>query len=67
MAHAAHFDMIGQNLVLDKKTYAVSIKGLIKHAKDILFSEQSPKIEKPLNYRLRELSPHMQRDIGMMR
>ena len=67
MAHAAHFNMIAQDIVLDKKSYAVSIKGLIKHAADLLFSEKKEEVKQPLNYQLRELSPHMQRDIGMMR
>lgn len=67
MAHAAHYNMIAQDLAFDKKAYAVSIKGLIKHAADIFFSEKEKKIEKPLNYQLRGLSAHMQRDIGMMR
>ena len=64
MAHAAHFNMIPQDLALDKKVYAVSIKGLIKHTKDILFSDKK---ETSLNIQLRGLSPHILRDIGMMR
>ena len=64
MAHAAHFNMIPQDLALDKKAYAVSIKGLIRHTKDILFSDKK---ETSLDIQLRGLSPHILRDIGMMR
>ncbi len=63
MAHTAHFNMIPQDLALDKKAYAVSIKGLIKHAKDILFSDKK---ETSLDIQLKGLSPHLLRDIGMM-
>jgi len=61
MAHAAHINMIPQ--ALDTKAYAVSIKGLIKHTKDILFSDKK---EKSLEVQLKGLSPHLLRDIGMM-
>ncbi|PKH06497.1 hypothetical protein [Moritella sp. Urea-trap-13] len=63
MAHAAHINMIPQDLALDKKAYAVSIKGLIKHTKDILFSDKK---ETSLDIQLKGLSPHLLRDIGMM-
>ena len=45
------------------KAYAVSIKGLIKHTKDILFSDKK---ETSLEVQLKGLSPHLLRDIGMM-
>ncbi|QUM76737.1 hypothetical protein HWV00_11115 [Moritella sp. 24] len=63
MAHAAHINMIPQDLALDKKAYAVSIKGLIKHTKDIFFSEKK---QTSLDIQSRGLSPHLLRDIGMM-
>lgn len=63
MAHTAHLNMIPQDLALDKKAYAVSIKGLIKHTKDILFSDKK---ETSLDIQLKSLSPHLLRDIGMM-
>ncbi|MCG3722043.1 hypothetical protein EXA23_09175 [Vibrio cincinnatiensis] len=48
---------------MDKKTYTVNFKGLIAHFIDILFVES----HSAHCYHAGELSPHIQRDIGLMR
>lgn len=46
-----------------KKTYPVSIKGLIMHFVDVLFGKSSTKT--PKNYDASLLSSHMRQDIGL--
>ncbi|WED24424.1 hypothetical protein L3Q72_16225 [Vibrio sp. JC009] len=63
MAQVIHANNIPVHTSMDKRTYAVNIKGLIAHLLDVLFVEDS--VEK--SYYSSELSDHMQKDIGMMR
>ncbi|KLV03328.1 hypothetical protein ABT56_19565 [Photobacterium aquae] len=60
MAQAMNFDT---PVVMDKKAYAVSVKGLIAHALDILFS-----VKKTPSYcDVKDLPVHLQKDIGVYR
>ncbi|WP_375749833.1 hypothetical protein [Vibrio sp. HN007] len=63
MAQVMHANVVTAPASMDKKTYAVNIKGLIAHILDILFVSGEP--EKA--YYSSELSSHMQKDIGMTR
>lgn len=63
MAQAINFDTIATPSALDKKAYAVNIKGLIAHAVDILFGGS----EAPKQYNVSDLPVHLQKDIGMYR
>ncbi|EAS42857.1 hypothetical protein C9J48_11215 [Photobacterium profundum] len=63
MAQAINFDTIATPSALDKKAYAVNIKGLIAHAVDILFGGS----ETPKQYNVSDLPVHLQKDIGMYR
>lgn len=46
-----------------KKTYPVSIKGLIVHLVDVLFGKKSSSVA--VNYDANLLSNHMRRDLGL--
>ncbi|RJX75503.1 hypothetical protein DZ860_02155 [Vibrio sinensis] len=48
---------------MDRKTYTVSIKGLIAHLFDILFTDNSH----THTYNASDLSSHMQKDLGIYR
>lgn len=63
MAQALNFDTIATNVVMEKKAYAVNIKGLIAHALDILFGGESA----PKQYNVSDLPAHLQKDIGLYR
>ncbi|MGC9403814.1 MULTISPECIES: hypothetical protein [Vibrio] len=63
MSQVMHLDTIAAPTSMDKKTYAVSFKGLIKHLLDILFVDNS----EPRAYYASDLSDHMQRDLGLTR
>lgn len=64
MAQAMNFDTLAeQTTALDKKAYAVNIKGLIAHALDIISGgKKSPK-----QYNVADLPVHLQKDIGIYR
>ncbi|EGA70774.1 hypothetical protein VISI1226_01575 [Vibrio sinaloensis DSM 21326] len=62
MAQAMQIGTINAPISMDKKTYAVSFKGLIAHLLDILFTDNSPRA-----YYANDLSGHMQKDIGIYR
>lgn len=63
MAQAMNFDTIATPTAMDRKAYAVNIKGLIAHALDIIFgSSKSPK-----QYNVSDLPAHLQKDIGLYR
>jgi len=63
MAQVMHANDIVVPTSMDKKTYAVNIKGLIAHILDILVGKGE--VEK--SYYSSELSGHMQRDLGINR
>lgn len=63
MAQAINFETIAATNSMDKKTYAVSLKGLMMHLLDILFGKGD--VEK--TYYAADLSGHMQKDLGLMR
>ncbi|WCE31329.1 hypothetical protein [Vibrio sp. SCSIO 43137] len=63
MAQVMHANDIVVPTSMDKKTYAVNIKGLIAHILDILVGKGE--VEK--SYYSSELSGHMQRDLGIYR
>ncbi|MFA0086762.1 hypothetical protein BCU70_19380 [Vibrio sp. 10N.286.49.C2] len=63
MAQAMNIETIALAPSMDKKAYAVNIKGLIAHLLDIMFG----KGEVQNTYYTNELSGHMQRDIGLNR
>ncbi|NOH81750.1 hypothetical protein F0231_18625 [Vibrio sp. RE86] len=62
-AQAMQIGTIEAPISMDKKTYAVSFKGLIAHLLDILFTDNS----EPRAYYANDLSGHMQKDIGLYR
>jgi hypothetical protein len=62
-AQAMQMGTIDAPISMDKKTYAVSFKGLIAHLLDILFTDNS----EPRAYYANDLSGHMQKDIGLYR
>ncbi|MCG7496472.1 hypothetical protein MHO82_06335 [Vibrio sp. Of7-15] len=63
MAQAINFDTIATTPAMDKKAYAVNIKGLIAHMVDILFG----KGEVTHSCNAADLSAHLQKDIGIYR
>ncbi|OLQ71249.1 hypothetical protein BIT28_03545 [Photobacterium proteolyticum] len=63
MAQALNFDTIATPAAMDKKAYAVNIKGLIAHALDILFGGKKT----PKQYNVSDLPAHLQKDIGLYR
>ncbi len=63
MAHTMQFDNAVVSTSMDRKTYPVNFKGLIKHLMDILSVESH---QKP-HYHAADLSAHLQRDIGLIR
>ncbi|MEH0688214.1 hypothetical protein H4F05_05075 [Vibrio cholerae] len=63
MAQAMQMGTLNPTISMDKKTYAVSFKGLIAHLLDILFTDNS----QPRAYYADQLSGHMQKDIGLYR
>ncbi|WP_428775005.1 hypothetical protein [Vibrio sp.] len=63
MAQAIHVESIATPTSMDKRTYAVNIKGLIAHLLDILFVDNTPSE----TYYANELSSHMQKDLGIGR
>ncbi|GAB3521468.1 hypothetical protein ACQKP8_18460 [Photobacterium alginatilyticum] len=63
MAQALNFDTIATPAAMDKKAYAVNIKGLIAHALDILFGGTKT----PKQYNVSDLPAHLQKDIGLYR
>ncbi|ELR65729.1 hypothetical protein C942_00814 [Photobacterium marinum] len=63
MAQAMNFDTIAHNAAMEKKAYAVNIKGLIAHALDILFGARKA----PKQYNVSDLPVHLQKDIGIYR
>ncbi|WP_456294553.1 hypothetical protein M1D72_03660 [Vibrio sp. AK197] len=62
MAQTLQFDSVATTHSMDRKTYSVSVKGLIAHLMDILFTDTTPR-----SYYTNELSGHMQKDIGVYR
>ncbi|MEF1290942.1 hypothetical protein [Vibrio sp. M260118] len=63
MAQAMQIGNIEAPISMDKKSYAVSFKGLIAHLLDILFTDNS----EPRAHYASDLSGHMQKDIGLYR
>ena len=63
MAQVMQMGAIETPISMDKKTYAVSFKGLIAHLLDILFTDNS----EPRAHYVSDLSGHMQKDIGLYR
>ena len=63
MAQAMQINPIAAPISMDKKTYAVSFKGLVAHLVDILFTHHS----EPRTHYASSLSGHMQKDIGLYR
>ncbi|KLV10102.1 MULTISPECIES: hypothetical protein [Photobacterium] len=63
MAQAMNFDTIATSTAMDKKAYALNVKGLIAHALDILFGGKKA----PKQYSVSDLPVHLQKDIGMYR
>ncbi|ADT88485.1 hypothetical protein J0676_15310 [Vibrio sp. Vb2880] len=63
MAQAMRLGTVTAPTSMDKKTYAVNFKGLMKHLVDILFVDD----KQTRTYHSAELSSHMQRDIGLSR
>ena len=63
MAQVMHANTISVPTSMDKKTYAVNIKGLIAHLLDVLFVQESVET----TYYSSDLSDHMQKDIGISR
>ncbi|PSW20195.1 hypothetical protein C9I98_09065 [Photobacterium sanctipauli] len=66
MAQAMNFDTIATETAMDKmdkKAYAVNIKGLIAHALDIFFGGSKA----PKQYNVSDLPAHIQKDIGLYR
>jgi len=63
MAQVMNFDTIATPTAMDKKAYAVNIKGLIAHVVDILFGGSKA----PKHYNVSDLPSHLQKDIGIYR
>ncbi|MDT8866073.1 hypothetical protein [Vibrio fluvialis] len=63
MAQAMYLGTVTAPTSMDKKTYPVNFKGLMKHLVDILFVDS----QQTRSYYSAELSSHMQRDIGLSR
>ncbi|MDX1302835.1 hypothetical protein [Photobacterium sp.] len=63
MAQVMNFDTIATPTAMDKKAYAVNIKGLIAHVLDILFGGSKT----PNQYNVSDLPSHLQKDIGLYR
>ncbi|MGR5062828.1 hypothetical protein [Photobacterium sp. DNB22_13_2] len=63
MAQAMNFDTIATPTAMDKKAYAVTFKGLIAHAFDIVFVRKGTTKQ----YNVSDLPAHIQKDIGMYR
>lgn len=60
MAYVTNYNSIATSHSMDKKTYYVNFKGLIKHLMDILFTQHSSH-----TYYVDELSGYIQKDIGI--
>ncbi|MGF1734518.1 hypothetical protein [Photobacterium satsumensis] len=63
MAQAMNFDTIATPDAMDQKAYAVTFKGLIAHAFDIVFGRKGVSKQ----YNVSDLPVHIQKDIGMYR
>lgn len=63
MAQVIHVNSMSVPISMEKKIYAVNIKGLIAHLLDILFAAS----ESEKAYDSSDLSIHLQRDIGIRR
>ncbi|MBY3787905.1 hypothetical protein HPQ32_05555 [Photobacterium carnosum] len=64
MAQAFDFDSIPTSVMNDQKTYALTLKGLLVHASDILFSRSASKLAVR---NISDLPLHIQKDIGIYR
>ncbi len=60
MAHVANYEHTHTAASVDKKAYALTFKGLIRHAWDILFVRS----EKTAIYAT-DLPEHLRKDIGL--
>ncbi|MCD9498864.1 hypothetical protein [Photobacterium carnosum] len=64
MAQVFDFDSIPTSVMNDQKTYALTLKGLLVHARDILFSRSASKLAV---CNISDLPLHIQKDIGLYR
>ena len=64
MAQAFDFDSIPTSVMNDQKTYALTLKGLLVHARDILFSRSASKLAV---CNISDLPLYIQKDIGLYR
>ncbi|CCN32890.1 conserved hypothetical protein [Vibrio nigripulchritudo SO65] len=63
MAQVMHIETMAAPGSMGKKAYALNFKGLIAHLLDILFVESKAEPK----YNVGQLSPYLQRDIGLNR
>ncbi|CAM2897105.1 hypothetical protein [Vibrio rarus] len=63
MAQVMHINTIAVPSSQEAKSYSIDFKGLMMHLVDILFGKGQPS----KTYYARDLSDHMQKDLGMMR
>lgn len=64
MAQVFDFDSIPASVFNDKKTYSLTLKGLLVHARDIVFSRS---VSVPKTCNISYLPLHLQKDIGLYR
>ncbi|PSU76012.1 hypothetical protein C9J21_11895 [Photobacterium phosphoreum] len=64
MAQVFDFDSIPTSVMNDQKTYSLTLKGLLVHARDILFSRS---VSKPATRNISDLPLYIQKDIGLYR
>ncbi len=63
MAQTFDFDALVVSSAKEKKAYSLNFKGLMMHLLDTLFVSNN---DKPSAY-ARDLSSHIQKDVGLMR
>ena len=64
MAQVFDFDSIPTAVMDDQKTYSLTLKGLLVHARDSLFSRS---VSTPTLRNVSDLPLHIQKDIGLYR
>lgn len=62
MAQVFDFDSIPAPIMNDQKTYSLTFKGLLVHARDVLFSRS---VATPKTRNISDLPLHIQKDIGL--
>ncbi|WP_318517088.1 hypothetical protein [Photobacterium leiognathi] len=63
MAHTFDIDAASPLTAQDKRSYEITIKGLIAHLYDLVFNRS----KKTVAYSIEDLPVHLQKDIGLYR